>query len=102
VFRVEVDGREIVRAPIAFDEQAPALSVATEGSVELLAVDVARDLIHEAPDHVWRLLEDQYFVLGDNSARSRDSRVFDPIAARSLRGRVLAVAWPPSRMRRVR
>jgi type IV secretory pathway protease TraF len=102
VFRVEVDGREIVRAPIAFDEQAPALSVATEGPVDLLEVDVARDLIHEAPDHVWRLLKDQYFVLGDNSARSRDSRVFDPIAARSLRGRVLAVVWPPSRLRRVR
>jgi len=102
VFRVEVDGREIARAPIGFVEQAPELSVATEGQVDLLAVEVARDLIHEAPDHVWRLDADQYFVLGDNSGQSRDSRVFDPIAERTLRGRVLAVAWPPSRMRRVR
>lgn len=102
VFRVEVDGREIARAPIAFVGQAPELTVATEGRVDVLAIDVARDLIHEAPDHVWRLQSGQYFVLGDNSARSRDSRVFGPIAEASLRGRVLAVAWPPSRMRRVR
>ncbi|MHC4135630.1 MAG: S26 family signal peptidase [Planctomycetota bacterium] len=102
VFRVEVDGREIVRAPIAFSEQAPELSVATEGQVDVLAVEVARDLIHEAPDHVWTLGEDQYFVLGDNSTQSRDSRLFDPIEEGSLRGRVLAVAWPPSRVRWVR
>jgi len=102
VFRVEVDGREIARAPIDFLEQGPELALATEGQVDILAVEVARDLIHEAPDHVWRLGEDQYFVLGDNSGQSRDSRVFDPIEERTLRGRVLAVAWPPSRMRRVR
>ncbi|MHC4817628.1 MAG: S26 family signal peptidase [Planctomycetota bacterium] len=102
VFRVEVDGREIARAPIAFSGQAPVLTVATEGQVDILAIDVARDLIHEAPDHVWRLLEGQYFVLGDNSAQSRDSRVFGSIGEESLRARVLAVAWPPSRMRGIR
>lgn len=102
VFRVEVDGREIVRAPIEFDEQAPVLTVATEGQVEILALDVARDLIHEAPDRVWTLGGDQYFVLGDNSARSRDSRVFGPISEESLRARVQAVIWPPSRLRGVR
>lgn len=102
VFRVEVDGTEIVRAPITFDEHAPVLTVATEGQVEILAIDVARDLIHEAPDHVWTLGEDQYFVLGDNSAQSRDSRVFGPIRDEALRARVQAVVWPPSRIRGVR
>ncbi|MHC4972896.1 MAG: S26 family signal peptidase [Planctomycetota bacterium] len=102
VYRVEIDGREIVRAPVAFAGQTPVLTVATEGQVDVLAIDVARDLIHEAPDHGWRLGEDQYFVLGDNSGQSRDSRVFGPIGEEALRARVLAVAWPPSRMRSVR
>ena len=37
------------------------------------------------------------FVMGDNRGNSWDSRVFGPVARDDLRGRVVAVLWPPSR-----
>ena len=46
--------------------------------------------------------EREYFVLGDNSPESLDSRQFRTVPAEALLGRVFAVAWPPSRMRTVR
>ena len=42
---------------------------------------------------------DEFFVAGDNSFDSTDSRYFGPIPRRSLLGRPLAVCWPPSRWR---
>ena len=44
---------------------------------------------------------DEYFVLGDNSATSRDSREWGPIHASWIVGRPIAVVWPPSRIRRL-
>lgn len=42
---------------------------------------------------------DEFFVAGDNSFDSTDSRYFGPIPRRALLGRPLAVCWPPSRWR---
>ena len=36
------------------------------------------------------------FVMGDNRGNSWDSRAFGPVARDDLRGRVVAVLWPPS------
>lgn len=44
---------------------------------------------------------DEYFVLGDNSATSRDSREWGPIHASWIVGRPIAVVWPPSRIRKL-
>ena len=41
---------------------------------------------------------DEYFVLGDNTANSKDSRYFGPIPRDSIIGRVLKIYWPPSRI----
>ena len=41
----------------------------------------------------------EYFVLGDNSADSKDSRLFGPVPARRILGRPLWVVWPPGRLR---
>ena len=38
------------------------------------------------------------FVMGDNRANSWDSRAFGPVARDDLRGRVVAVLWPPSKL----
>jgi hypothetical protein len=40
---------------------------------------------------------DEYFLLGDNSAASTDSRHFGPFPASELIGRPLAVVWPEPR-----
>jgi hypothetical protein len=39
----------------------------------------------------------EYFLLGDNSAASTDSRHFGPVEAEALLGRPLAVVWPEPR-----
>jgi signal peptidase I len=46
--------------------------------------------------------EDSYFVLGDNSGSSRDSRYWGYVPAEDLVGRALIIFWPPSRWRVVR
>jgi hypothetical protein len=41
----------------------------------------------------------EYFVLGDNSSDSRDSRMFGPVPAEEIAGRPVLVVWPWSRRR---
>lgn len=42
----------------------------------------------------WQLAEDQYIVLGDNSAESNDSRNFGPISLENILGKVVLKIWP--------
>lgn len=44
---------------------------------------------------------DEYFLLGDNSASSRDSREWGPVHGSRILGRPVWVVWPPSRIRRL-
>lgn len=45
-----------------------------------------------------QLGDDEYFVLGDNSPSSLDSRFWGPVRKRSIVGRVTKIYWPPHRM----
>lgn len=47
------------------------------------------------PNDEWVLGEDQYFVMGDNRNRSRDSRRFGPVTHEHLIGEALVRYWPP-------
>ncbi len=47
------------------------------------------------PDGRWELAADEYFVMGDNRNRSRDSRRFGPITHDHLIGEALVRYWPP-------
>lgn len=42
-----------------------------------------------------------FFVLGDNSARSEDSRSFGPVSSLAITGTAGWVYWPPARWRRL-
>ena len=55
--------------------------------------------IPEGPDGKisgnWWNGPDEYFVLGDNPARSTDSRAFGPVPADRIIGRAWLRCWPP-------
>jgi len=42
--------------------------------------------------------EGQLWVMGDNRGNSADSRVFGPIAERTVVGRAIMRVWPPGRL----
>lgn len=44
------------------------------------------------------LAPDEYWVVGDNSDRSTDSRAFGPVRREAIRGRVLLRYWPIGRL----
>jgi signal peptidase I len=109
--RLRVDGRTVLawdhegRAPPVpgGPHNEPSLSV-QGGSLELRRVRVLRDIHYttqgaigtglDAPCH---LGPGHYFVLGDRSRVSRDSRYFGPVPASALRGRPIAIYRPWSR-----
>jgi signal peptidase I len=43
-----------------------------------------------------RLSADEYFIMGDNRANSKDSRLFGPIPRDSIVGRAWIIYWPPA------
>jgi signal peptidase I len=51
-----------------------------------------------APDNFERLGPDQFFMMGDNSSNSQDSRMKGPVHRSRLVGSPLLVVWPPSRI----
>ena len=42
---------------------------------------------------------DEYFLLGDNSPKSGDSRLFGPVSRENIHGKVMRVVFPPWRIR---
>jgi signal peptidase I len=102
LFRVEADGREAVPAvALRRPGKHARVSVVVSGEVEILSLDVARDLAHDSPDPA-PLGPAEYFVLGDNATRSLDSRAFKAVPLDAILGRVFAVAWPFGRARKIR
>lgn len=46
--------------------------------------------------------KDSFFVLGDNSASSKDSRYWGFVPRKNLLGKSLVIYWPPLRMRMIK
>jgi len=55
----------------------------------------------EVVKRIERAEGEEWFVLGENSAVSTDSRHFGPVATSAIRGRLRLVYWPPRRWRLV-
>jgi signal peptidase I len=49
-----------------------------------------------------RVPDDQFFVLGDNSASSQDSRYWGFVPRRNLLGKAMVIYWPPNRIRLIK
>ncbi len=102
-----VDGKEILRLSPSLEPNrlAPANGIGvavTKASARIDAMRIVRD-IHYLERGSFaafspEIIPDKhYFLLGDNSEDSRDSRYFGPVHQRWLRGRPLLVAAPLSR-----
>jgi signal peptidase I len=49
------------------------------------------------PDKSWKLDDDEYFAMGDNTGNSRDSRYWGSVPAKNLVGPACVVYWPFSK-----
>ncbi|PIP20667.1 MAG: signal peptidase I [Candidatus Omnitrophica bacterium CG23_combo_of_CG06-09_8_20_14_all_40_11] len=50
-------------------------------------------------DRKIKIPEDSFFVLGDNSASSQDSRYWGFVPLKNILGKALVIYWPPQRIR---
>lgn len=101
-FRVEVDRREAgPAASLRRPGKMARVSVVVTGEVELLSIDVARDLAYDK-DGSRTMGAGEYYVLGDNATNSKDSRAFGGVREEWILGRAFAVAWPWDRARLLR
>ncbi len=86
-----------------------AISIAISGGEARLSSLVVERDVHYTPapegmtprDRV-RVPGNAWFVLGDGTTRSLDSRVDEPVDGGAIAGRLAAVCWPPRRWRMVR
>lgn len=85
----------------------PRAALGGEGSVaRFRAIRILRDIYYtergeEGVRTPLHLGPGEYFVLGDNSGFSADSRTFGPVTANEIVGFPVAVVWPWERRRRL-
>jgi signal peptidase I len=108
VLRLCVGGRLVLRhdlpAPAEPRRDGPPGSVSASvrrGAAWIDPLRLERDVywVPEGPAQSFeRLGPDQFFMMGDNSSNSQDSRVKGPVHRSRLVGSPLLVVWPPSRI----
>ena len=87
------------------------------GALKLSRIKLSRDVYFRSVDEMSRqffrqqpnvkpltkvtLGQEQYFLLGDNSPSSWDSRISGPIEGSRISGTAASIWWPTSRSRRL-
>lgn len=70
------------------------MSHGTNGYTGYTYVPLMTNLAEACSSQVWRLGDEEYYVLGDNSLSSVDSRYFGAVNESSIRGKVIYVLSP--------
>lgn len=117
---LEVDRQPFFRHPYESDPgTSSAAAIRTETglgvfrtSAAFTHIAVERDIYYRSqisgltsPNATWTLREREYFVLGDNSPNSKDSRLWSTgpaVPEENLIGEAFMVFWPPKRIRIIR
>lgn len=79
----------------------------SDATAVLSRLQINRDIYYTTPQqpevakaaegHPYTLKADEFFVLGDNSPLSSDSRYWGPVPRANLLGKAHVIYWPPSR-----
>jgi signal peptidase I len=108
VVTLEVDDVEVLsyeppEPSVAADIESPVAELGFRGgSAEFRAVELLRDIYYRTESSLpTEIPEDHYFMLGDNSGNSMDSRTWGSVPKAGLIGRPIFVIWPPSRLKLV-
>lgn len=103
---LEVDGAAVLSydvpdAATGSTGDAPVAEFGVRGGPAAFSrVELLRDIEYRHEGHLpARIPAGSYFMLGDNSGNSSDSRDWGPVPGDRLKGRPLFVIWPPSRVR---
>ena len=109
VLRLTVGGALVVRHdlpdpehPMQHAKAGVAMMRVLRGAAWIEPKRLERDVYYvaDSPERVFdRLGPDQFFMMGDNSSNSSDSRIHGPVHRSRLVGKPLLIVWPPSRMR---
>lgn len=91
----------IVRIRVAFDDVAfKSLAVFRDIYYTQLIHESGGGAMHPGPAGlVYVLGDNEYWVMGDNSPSSSDSRYWGPIGREDLIGKAWFIFWPPHRLR---
>lgn len=95
VFREPESGSRVIKRVVGLPGQTPST---VHGTIRpgdgRKALATSTQVWGSIGDQSHRLLENQYFLLGDHSAESHDSRAYGPVDADALERRVVARIWP--------
>jgi signal peptidase I len=109
---VAIDGSPLFQYDYICDLSLKVRAQITLGAERTIAeftdIIVRRDIYYigrgsqNAYSEPYRVDENEYFVLGDNTTSSRDSRIWGTVPKENLLGRAFIIFWPPWQIRFIR